>query len=118
MQNVTGANGYTPLPKPGAKGPIYTSLTEMGVVLLTFVGSCDGIAINCYLSSITKRLALGVTATSIEPIVFLGFQWKILEVTESFSYSWCQSILLRAILIVNTQHAFDSVSSVLQWILL
>ena len=46
MQNVTGANGYTPLPKPGAKGPIYRSLTEMGVVLLTFVGSCDGIAIN------------------------------------------------------------------------
>lgn len=87
MQNVTGANGYTPLPKPGAKGPIYRSLTEMGVVLLTFVGSCDGIAINCYLSSITKRLALGVTATSIETIVFLGFQWKILEVTESFSYS-------------------------------
>ena len=49
----------------------------MGVVLLTFVGSCDDIAINCYLSSITKQLALRVTATSIEPIVFLDFQWKI-----------------------------------------
>ena len=63
-QYVTGANGCTLLPKPNAKKSVIGTFNRDGCgfvsILLTCARLYDVIAIDHYLSNITKRLALRV----------------------------------------------------------